>query len=85
VTSETAEALWQERTQYFFKPAAGFGSRAAYRCEKLTRRVWPEVLTGDYIAQTCVLPTVRAVTVGDERLSLKYDVRIYTDGGGRRF
>jgi hypothetical protein len=52
VTSETAEALWQERKQYFFKPAAGFGSRAAYRCEKLTRRVWPEVLTGDYIAQT---------------------------------
>ena len=39
--------LWQDRKQLFFKPAAGFGSRAAYRGDKLTKRVWQEISQGD--------------------------------------
>ena len=59
VTQERAEALWAERRKLFFKPAAGYGSKAAYRGEKLTRRVWQEILRGDYVAQALVAPSER--------------------------
>ena len=81
VTEDVADELWAARRGYFFKPAAGFGSRAAYRGDKLTKRVWSAILEGDYIAQALVPPTVRAVTVDQEPVALKYDVRLYTYAG----
>lgn len=78
VTNEAAEALWASRKNRFFKPAAGFGSRATYRGDKLTKGAWSTILTGDYIAQALVPPAVRAVNVGGEQVSLKFDVRLYT-------
>ena len=81
VSAENAEELWTARKGYFFKPAAGFGSRATYRGDKLTKRVWSEILEGNYIAQAFVPATLRAVTVENEQLTLKYDVRLYTYAG----
>ena len=81
VTPENAEALWAARKTCFFKPATGFGSRAAYRGGKLTKRVWAEIQQKDYVAQTYVPPTLRAVTIGEERTELKYDLRAYTYAG----
>jgi hypothetical protein len=72
------ERLWAERRKLFFKPAAGHGSRAAYRGDKLTRRVWGEILAGTYVAQELVLPSERKI--GPEA-SLKVDVRNYVYGG----
>ncbi len=48
VTAENAEDLWAQRRQLFFKPATGYGSKAAYRGDKLTRRVWGEILAAPY-------------------------------------
>jgi hypothetical protein len=73
-----AERLWAERRRLFFKPAAGHGSRAAYRGEKLTRRAWGEILAGNYVAQELVLPSERKI--GPEA-SLKADVRNYVYDG----
>lgn len=81
VSPERAEALWAQRRELFFKPAAGFGARAAYRGDKLTRRVWTEVLAGDYVAQALVPPSERLVRVGDETVRLKLDLRAYTYRG----
>ena len=47
VTLDNAEHLWRERRRLFFKPCSGFGSRAAYRSDKLTHRVWQEILVGN--------------------------------------
>ena len=44
VTKDQAEALWATRSRLFFKPAAGYGGKAAYRGEKLTRRVWETIV-----------------------------------------
>ncbi len=41
-----ADRLWRTRRELFFKLAAGFGSKAAYRGDKLTRRVWDEIIAG---------------------------------------
>ena len=47
VTHEIAGELWAARRRLFFKPAAGYGSRAAYRGDKLTRTVWADIVDGD--------------------------------------
>nr|WP_298141030.1 hypothetical protein [uncultured Pseudomonas sp.] len=74
-----AERLWRERKQLFFKPCAGYGSRAAYRGDKLTQRVWQEILAGDYVAQALVLPGQRVMT--SDTPALKYDLREYVYDG----
>jgi hypothetical protein len=76
-----ADTLWAERKRLFFKPAGGFGSKAVYRGDKLTRRVWEEILAGDYVAQELVPPGERQVQVTAESTSLKYDVRCFVYAG----
>jgi glutathione synthase/RimK-type ligase-like ATP-grasp enzyme len=79
VRSEDGARLWQERKKLFFKPFAGFGSRGAYRGDKLTRRVFEEILRGGYVAQALVPPGERIpVADGDP---LKFDVRNYAYRG----
>ncbi|QAU34509.1 hypothetical protein EKL02_10150 [Janthinobacterium sp. 17J80-10] len=75
------ERLWAERRKLFFKPAAGYGSRAAYRGDKLTRRVWEEILAGDYIAQAIVAPAERSTGPDAAAQRLKFDIRAYAYDG----
>ncbi|MDP2794621.1 MAG: hypothetical protein Q8O25_11185 [Sulfurisoma sp.] len=81
VTPDNAEQLWRERRGLFFKPAGGYGSKGAYRGEKLTRRVWEDIRGGQYVAQTFVPPS--KCELGDEgaRSCLKVDFRLYTYAG----
>ena len=81
VTADNAENLWATRKQLFFKPASGYGSRAAYRGDKLTKRVWDEILQGDYVAQQIVLPSERGILVDKEQTALKMDIRAYVYNG----
>ena len=78
VHADAAERLWTGRRQLFFKPASGHGSKAAYRGDKLTKRVWAEILAGDYVAQELVPPSERRT--GPES-SMKVDVRNYVYAG----
>jgi hypothetical protein len=75
------EQLWTDRRQLFFKPTAGYGSRAAYRGDKLTKRVWEEILGGDYVAQALVTPGQRIVHDGESTQTLKFDLRNYVYDG----
>jgi hypothetical protein len=77
VSREAADSLWAERRRLFFKPAAGFGSRAAYRGDKLTRRVFEEILDGTYVAQKMVPPSERRIAVDGAPVELKLDVRAF--------
>lgn len=78
LTPERADALWAARRSLFFKPAAGFGSRAAYRGDKLTLRVWRDIVDGGgYVAQSIALPSARRVRIDDEDSDLKLDIRAY--------
>lgn len=81
VTPDNADALWAQRKQLFFKPAGGYGSKAAYRGEKLTRRVWGEIVAGSFVAQALVPPSERVVSVGGVPTTLKLDVRAYAYAG----
>jgi hypothetical protein len=81
VTHEQAEALWAQRRQLFFKPVAGYGAKAAYRGDKLTRRVWGDILESDFVAQALVPPSERQIEVDGVQTDLKFDIRAYTYNG----
>jgi hypothetical protein len=81
VRADDAESLWSQRRQLFFKPASGYGSRAVYRGDKLTKRVWEDILKGDYVAQTLALPSERRLGPEHDSIDLKLDVRSYTYDG----
>jgi len=81
VRREDAEELWAARRQLFFKPAAGYGSKAAYRGDKLTKRVFEDILAGGYVAQALVPPSERRLGTGEAPVDLKLDLRNYTYRG----
>ena len=66
---------WRERSRWFFKPACGFGSRAAYRGDKLTRRVFDQILRGNYVAQEIAAAGERRR--GPQAGGYKFDLRVY--------
>lgn len=81
VRPENAELLWKSRKSLFFKPAGGFGSRAAYRGDKLTTRVWEDIKAGDYVAQQIIPPSERGISVDGAPTALKVDIRAYAYAG----
>jgi hypothetical protein len=81
LTADNADALWAERKKYFFKPLSGFGSKATYRGDKLTTKIWAQISSLPYVAQALIPPSQRVVMVHDEKKSLKVDVRAYAYGG----
>ncbi|EXI91014.1 MAG: hypothetical protein AW11_00355 [Candidatus Accumulibacter regalis] len=81
VLPAAAEAFWNSRKQWFFKPAAGFGSKAAYRGDKVTRRVFAEIARGGYVAQALVAPSERHLLVDGVGQDFKLDLRNYVYRG----
>lgn len=72
---------WSKRKKYFFKPKDGFGGRAVYRGDKVTKNAWNTIATGDYIAQEFVPPSIRETKVKDVKIPLKYDIRVFAYAG----
>ena len=82
VDAASADALWRDRKKYYFKPAAGHGSRGVYRGAKLTRGKWQDIVAaGHYVAQREVAPGKREIVVDGDRRNLKYDIRAYAYQG----
>ena len=77
VRKDDADELWNRRKRLFFKPVAGYGGKGAYRGDKLTRRVFEDIVQGDYVAQTLSPPGERQLKVDGELTSLKFDIRHY--------
>ena len=81
VNPENAQKFRAERKRWFFKPPAGFGSRAAYRGDKVTSRVFDEIAQGGYIAQEIALPSEHVVPVDGHAVTMKADFRCYVYNG----
>ena len=81
LTADNADALWAERKRYFFKPLAGYGSKAAYRGDKLTAKTWAQIRQSPYVAQALIPPSQRVVQVDGQRKPLKADLRAYAYAG----
>jgi hypothetical protein len=81
VTKGEAESFWRERKQWFFKPIHGYGSKAVYRGDKLTKATFAEILERRYIAQRIVPPSERRLLVDGAVVGLKFDVRCFVYDG----
>jgi len=81
VTRDNADALWSDRKNWFFKPVGGFGSRGAYRGDKMTTKVFSQIRQGDYVAQHLVPPSGRTARLDSGDTELKLDVRAYVYAG----
>lgn len=81
VTPDQADEIWDRRKNLFFKPFSGFGSKATYRGDKMTRKVWEDILKGEYVAQELVPPSKRIVQNSDEQTDFKLDLRVYVYEG----
>ncbi len=77
INAENNVQLWQTRKHYFFKPATGYGSKAAYRGDKITKSVWQDILQGEYIAQQQIAPGKRGILIDEQKIALKMDIRAY--------
>jgi hypothetical protein len=76
-----ADVLWRDRKQYFFKPVDGYGGKAAYRGDKLTRGTFGQILARPYVAQRLVPPSERTIALDGREVPLKLDLRNYVYGG----
>jgi hypothetical protein len=81
VTPDNAQELWQTRKSLFFKPAGGYGSKAVYRGDKVTKGVWAEIIRGGYVAQDFAAPSERMVRLDGSSEARKTDVRLYVYNG----
>jgi hypothetical protein len=81
VTPDRSDELWAQRRQWFFKPESGYGGKAVYRGDKLTRRVWQDVTAGGFVAQAMVPPGERLIEVDGVQSDLKFDIRAYAYAG----
>lgn len=81
VTLGNASDLWAKRKSLFFKPACGYGSKAVYRGDKVTKGVWAEICGGGFVAQEFAAPSERMVRVDGVTQARKTDVRLYIYAG----
>lgn len=82
VDSARAADIWARRKDLFFKPVDGFGSKAAYRGDKLTRSTFEHVLAQRYVAQALAPTSFRRVPVaGSDDTPLRVDIRNFAMAG----
>jgi len=81
VSENDAAQLWSARRNLFFKPVAGHGSKGVYRGDKVTRRVFENILEGGYVAQDFVPAGERSVKIDGVETPRKVDIRLYTYAG----
>ena len=81
VSAANVDEIHTRRKQLFFKPAQGYGAKAAYRGLNVTKRVFAEIVAQDYVAQELVPPPTRAVIVDGQPTELKFDLRCYAYQG----
>ena len=69
IQNEDKDELWAKRKKLFFKPARSFGSKACYKGESMSKKVFEHVIHSDYIAQPYFEAPLHE--------GFKYDIRTY--------
>jgi hypothetical protein len=81
VVPDAAADLWRRRKGLFFKPVDGYGSKAAYRGDKLTRATFAGIVAGRYVAQAIAPTSSRHVSVDGATTELRVDIRVFVGDG----
>lgn len=81
VNASNEDALWAHRRSLYFKPINGFGARAVYRGDKITKKVWSMIRQGGYMAQKYFAPGEISVGEMGSEKTMKFDVRLFVYAG----
>ena len=81
VDHENATQLWENRKALFFKPAGGYGGKAVYRGDKVTKGVWAQIIRGGYVDQEFASPGERIIKLDGTIEKRKADIRLYVYDG----
>ncbi len=81
VNASNEDALWAHRRNLYFKPINGFGARAVYRGDKITKKVWSMIRQGGYMAQKYFAPGEISVGEMGSEKTMKFDVRLFVYAG----
>ena len=80
VKNNDTEYLWKQRKNLFFKTAEGYVSKAVYRGDKLTKKVFAEIIESDaYLAQEIIPPSEHLLK--NINAVMKADFRCYCYNG----
>lgn len=80
VKNNDTEYLWKQRKNLFFKTAEGYGSKAVYRGDKLTKKVFAEIIESNaYLAQEIIPPSEHSLK--NINAVMKADFRCYCYNG----
>lgn len=78
LTSSNADECWSQRKKLFFKPKRSFGSKQSYRGDKISRKLFEELLSQNLFAQEYIPPSEIAIDTQDAGpQNMKYDLRFY--------
>ena len=81
VMPDAGADLWRRRKELFFKPIDGYGGKAAYRGDKLTRATFEHIIANRYVAQAVAPTSMRRVVADGQETDLRVDVRNYCSEG----
>jgi hypothetical protein len=72
------DEIWNLRKNVFFKPKRAYGGKEVYKGANITRKVFEQILAGDFIAQEGIpAPHMNMKLPGGEEQDFKFDLRFY--------
>jgi hypothetical protein len=77
VKKSDPQVIWADRKNLFFKPKRAFGSKQSYKGHSLSKKVFDEILAGDFIAQEYVNAPEKIFETPEGPQAFKYDLRFY--------
>lgn len=77
MATENKETIWNLRKELFFKPKNSFGGKQAYKGASISRKIFEEVTTPNFVAQQLSVPSQVTFDSENSSLELKYDLRCF--------
>lgn len=77
LSPENAEQVWSERKKYFLKPKRAFGAKQSYKGASISRRLFDEITSQDFIAQEYFPAQELPFETPEGPQKFKYDLRFY--------
>ena len=78
---ESAEQIWAQRKQYFFKPSQSFGSKGVYSGKSISKKAFESIYDPSFIAQESCPAGKRDFVFENETHTMKFDLRFFTYAG----